>query len=159
MQFAEFIKVSRLRLYFFNCLSCPANAIQMSRAAWAIWAVRVKRLFFQVRLRTEVLCAASSTRVRFELMTSRSWQYIWFKHILFHLHEKGLGRAEMLCWSPLPVLTVLTIFHVTETPALTTWPSVTSYSLKVQYICICSHENLRDPNNMRVWLMKISSAL
>ena len=22
---------------------------------------------------------------------------IWFKHILFHLHEKGLGRAQMLC--------------------------------------------------------------
>ena len=20
----------------------------------------------------------------------------WFKHILFHLHEKGLGRAQML---------------------------------------------------------------
>ena len=26
----------------------------------------------------------------------------WFKHILFHLHEKGLCRAQMLCWSPLP---------------------------------------------------------
>ena len=25
-----------------------------------------------------------------------------FKHILFHLHETGLGRAQMLCWSPLP---------------------------------------------------------
>ena len=24
------------------------------------------------------------------------------KHILFHLHEKGLGREQMLCWSPLP---------------------------------------------------------
>ena len=21
----------------------------------------------------------------------------WFKHILFHLHEKGLGRVHMLC--------------------------------------------------------------
>ena len=21
----------------------------------------------------------------------------WFKHILFHLYEKGLGRAQMLC--------------------------------------------------------------
>ena len=21
----------------------------------------------------------------------------WFKHVLFHLYEKGLGRAQMLC--------------------------------------------------------------
>ena len=25
-----------------------------------------------------------------------------YKHILFHLHEKGLGRAQMLYWRPLP---------------------------------------------------------
>ena len=46
----------------------------------------------QVRLRTEVPCTPSTTRLGFELMTSRSWQHI----------------------------------HVTEMPAITTWPSVTS---------------------------------
>ena len=27
---------------------------------------------------------------------------VWFKRIVFHLYEKGLGRAQMLCRSPLP---------------------------------------------------------
>ena len=46
----------------------------------------------QVWLRTEVLRTPSSTRLRFELITSRSWQYT---------------------------------SYITETPAVTTWPSVT----------------------------------
>ena len=40
---------------------------------------------------------------------SRSQQTIdcWFKHVLFHLHEKGLGRAQMLCCGTL--LTIVTL--------------------------------------------------
>ena len=29
-----------------------------------------------------------------------------FKHILFHLHEKGLGRAQMLYYSPLLTIVI-----------------------------------------------------
>ena len=39
--------------------------------------MKLKTMFLdQVRLRTEVLCIQSSTQPGFELMTSRSWQYI-----------------------------------------------------------------------------------
>ena len=34
-----------------------------------------------------------------------------FKHILFHLHEKGLGRAQMLCYSHL--LYLIMLIHAT----------------------------------------------
>ena len=27
---------------------------------------------------------------------------LWFNHILIHFTWKGMGRAQMLCWSPLP---------------------------------------------------------
>ena len=55
-----------------DCPSCKDNAFQMGEATWAA----IKTFLVQVRLRTEVPITPSSTRSGFELMTSRSWQYI-----------------------------------------------------------------------------------
>ena len=60
--------------------------------------------FVQVRLRTEVLHTPSSTQVGFELMTSRSWQYIschwdpWSNHSAisdFSLLIKWLAKVHL----------------------------------------------------------------
>ena len=56
-----------------NCRTCTSQ--------WSglmiVHGLSYKLIFLvQVQLRTEVLCTPSSTRSGFELMTSRSWQYI-----------------------------------------------------------------------------------
>ena len=100
----------------------------------------------QVRLRREVPYTPSLTQLGFELMTSRSWQYIscywdacsnhsaisdFHKEPIIFFVQVWL-RTEVLCTPSLtrPVFELMTdydsTFHVSETPALTTRPSVTS---------------------------------
>ena len=77
-----------------SCLLRPSHCLQYKRVyqlvSFIFWIILFS---VQVQLRTDVLRTPSSTRLGFELTTSRSWQ----------LHT----------------------FHVTETAALTTQPSVT----------------------------------